>query len=117
MLYRNSVEKILMFYPPVVRPITKPSYFVRDRRSKRWLALLCTDLTLSDEEIVKLYKRRWDIEVFFKMAKSFLNLAKECQGRSYDALTAHATVVCCRYIMLELAPELVNDFETVPINI
>lgn len=48
------------------------------------------------------YKRRWDIEVFFKMAKSFLNLARECQGRSYDDLVAHAAVVCCRYIMLAL---------------
>ena len=45
-------------------------------------------------------KRRWDIEVFFKMVKSFLNLATECQGRFHDALVAHATVVCCRYMML-----------------
>ena len=77
--------------------------FVRDRRSKKWLALLSSDTGLSAEEIITLYRRRWDIEVFFKMAKSFLNLAKECQSRSYDALVAHATIVCCRYIMLELA--------------
>ena len=54
------------------------------------------------EEIIRLYGRRWDIEVFFKMAKSFLKLAKEFQSRSFDALIAHATLVCCRYIMLEL---------------
>jgi len=77
--------------------------FVRDRNSKKWLALLSTDTTLTAEEIIKLYRRRWDIEVFFKMAKSFLNLAKEFQSRSFDALVAHATLVCCRYIMLELA--------------
>jgi len=76
--------------------------FVRDRTSKKWLALLSTDTTLTAEEIVELYGRRWDIEVFFKMAKSFLNLAKEFQSRSFDALIAHATLVCCRYIMLEL---------------
>ncbi len=76
--------------------------FVRDRNSKKWLALLATDTTLTAEEIIKLYGRRWDIEVFFKMAKSFLNLAKEFQSRSFDALVAHATLVCCRYIMLEL---------------
>ena len=93
-------------------PVSAKIVFVRDRRSKRWLALLCTDLTLSDEEIVKLYKRRWDIEVFFKMAKSFLNLTKECQGRSFDALTAHATMVCCRYIMLELARRMNKDPRT-----
>jgi hypothetical protein len=93
-------------------PVSAKIVFVRDRRSKKWLALLCTDLTLSDEDIVKLYKRRWDIEVFFKMAKSFLNLTKECQGRSFDALTAHATMVCCRYIMLELARRMNKDPRT-----
>lgn len=84
-------------------PVPAKIVFVRDRTSKKWLALLSTDTTLSAEEIIKLYGRRWDIEVFFKMAKSFLNLAKEFQSRSFDALIAHATLVCCRYIMLELA--------------
>jgi hypothetical protein len=51
-------------------------------------------------------------QVFFKMAKSFLNLAKECQGRSYDALVAYATVVCCRYIMLTLAKRTNKDPRT-----
>jgi hypothetical protein len=77
-------------------PVSAKIVFVRDRRCKKWLALLSTDTALDDEQIVTAYKRRWDIEVFFKMAKSFLNLAKECQGRSYDALVAHATTVCCR---------------------
>jgi len=77
--------------------------FVRDRSKKSWLGILSTDTELSDEEIVRLYGRRWDIEVFFKMSKSFLNLAKECQSRSFDALVAHTTVVLCRYIILELA--------------
>lgn len=83
-------------------PVEAKIVFVRDRNSKKWLALLATDTTLTAEEIIKLYGRRWDIEVFFKMAKSFLNLAKEFQSRSFDALVAHATLVCCRYIMLEL---------------
>jgi hypothetical protein len=86
--------------------------FVRDRRSKKWLALLSTDTALGDEEIVTAYKRRWDIEVFFKVAKSFLSLAKECQGRSYDALVAHATTVCCRYIMLAIAKRTNQDHRT-----
>jgi len=93
-------------------PVSAKIVFVRDRRSKKWLALLSTDIALGDEEIVTVYKRRWDIEVFFKMAKSFLNLAKECQGRSYDALVAHATVVCCRYIMLALAKRTNQDHRT-----
>jgi hypothetical protein len=94
------------------RPVAAKIVFLRDRRSKKWLALLSTDTTLTAAEIIKLYRRRWDIEVFFKMAKSFLNLAKEFQSRSYDALVAHATVVCCRYLMLELVKRTTTDPRT-----
>ncbi len=86
--------------------------FVRARGSKDWLALLSTDVDLADEEIVKLYKRRWDIEVFFKITKSYLRLAKEFQSRGYDALVAHTTIVFARYIMLELARRSTNDPRT-----
>ncbi len=87
--------------------------FVRARNAKKkWLALLSTDLDLTDEEIIKLYKRRWDIEVFFKMTKSYLRLAKEFQSRSYDALVAHTTIVFARYIMLELSRRTTKDPRT-----
>jgi hypothetical protein len=93
-------------------PVMAKIVFVRNRNSKKWLALLSTDTTLTAEEIIKLYGRRWDIEVFFKMAKSFLKLAKEFQSRSFDALVAHATLVCCRYIMLELVKRTNADPRT-----
>lgn len=87
--------------------------FVRARNAKKkWLALLSTDLDLTDEEIIKLYKRRWDIEVFFKITKSYLQLAKEFQSRSYDALVAHTTIVFARYIMLELSRRSTKDPRT-----
>lgn len=86
--------------------------FVRARNTKKWLALLSTDVDLADEEIIKLYKRRWDIEVFFKISKSYLRLAKEFQSRSYDALVAHTTIVFARYIMLELARRSEKDPRT-----
>ena len=69
---------------------------------QKWLALLTTDLELTDEEIIQIYGKRWNIEVFFKTTKSFLNLAKEFQGRSYDSMVAHTKIVFCRYIMLAL---------------
>lgn len=75
--------------------------FVRHRSNKKeWLAILCTDLTLSEEEIIRIYGIRWDIEVFFKCAKSLLRLQKEFQGRSYDLLVSHTTIVFSRYIFL-----------------
>ena len=54
-------------------------------------------MSLSEEEIIRLYGKRWDIEVFFKICKTYLRLEKEFQCLSYDALTAHTAVVFTRY--------------------
>ncbi|EXX90864.1 transposase [Paenibacillus darwinianus] len=81
--------------------ITVTMVFVRHRsKKKEWLAILCTDCTLPEEEIIRIYGIRWDIEVFFKCAKSLLRLQKEFQGRSYDLLISHTTIVFSRYILL-----------------
>ncbi len=87
--------------------------FVKDRHSKDWLALLCTDLELSDEEIVRLYGKRWDIEVFFKVCKSHLALAKEFQGRNYDMQVAATTIVFLRYAMLAIEARKNLDDRTI----
>lgn len=75
--------------------------FVRHRsKKKEWLAILSTDCSLSEEEIIQTYGIRWNIEVFFKCTKSLLKLQKEFQGRSYDLLISHTTIVFSRYILL-----------------
>lgn len=75
--------------------------FIRHRTKKNeWLAILSTDLTLMVEEVIRIYSMRWDIEVFFKCAKSLLRLQKEFQGLSYDLLVSHTTIVFSRYIVL-----------------
>ena len=66
--------------------------FVRNRQKRGWLAILSTDLSLSDEEIVQTYGKRWDIEVFFKMAKHYLKLEKEMQLRDYDGIIGHMLI-------------------------
>lgn len=87
--------------------------FVKDRHSKNWLAVLSTDTAISDEEIIRIYGKRWDIEVFFKVVKSYLALAKEFQGRSYDMMLAHTTIVFMRYAMLALESRNSNDPRTI----
>jgi hypothetical protein len=87
--------------------------FVKDRHSKNWLAVLSTNTTISDEEIIRIYGKRWDIEVFFKVVKSYLALAKEFQGRSYDMMIAHTTIVFMRYAMLALESRNSNDPRTI----
>jgi hypothetical protein len=84
--------------------------FVRHRSKKNeWLAILSTDCTISEEEIIRIYGIRWDIEVFFKCAKSMLRLQKEFQGRSYDMMISHTTIVFTRYIVLAWQHRLSTD--------
>ena len=87
--------------------------FVRNRNKKsEWLAILSTDCTLSDQEIIRIYGMRWDIEVFFKTTKSLLKLQKEFQSRSYDGLISHTTIVFARYIILSWQNRCSTDERT-----
>ena len=86
--------------------------FVRDKRKKDWLALLTTDLELGSEDVVRIYGKRWDIEVFFKMAKQHLRLAKEIQSRDFDALVGHTSIVFLRYMFLTFLNRVEKDHRT-----
>ena len=44
----------------------------------------------------------WNIEVFFKVCRSYLRLTKECRSLSYDAMTVHVAIVFARYVMLSV---------------
>lgn len=84
--------------------------FVRNRNKRNdYLCLISTDTTLDEDEIIRIYGKRWDIEVFFKVCKSYLHLSKECRAISYDAMTAHTAVVFTRYMMLSLESRESND--------
>jgi hypothetical protein len=86
--------------------------FIRHRHNRSWLALLTTKLDLPEEEVIRIYGKRWDIEVFFKMAKSYLNLEKEVQLRDYDGIVGHATIVMTRHIFLTLEQRFHDDPRT-----
>ena len=93
-----------------------PAKFVYVRnKSKRkdWLVIVSTDTGLSEEEIIRVYGKRWDIEVFFKACKSYLNLVKEYRGISYDAMNAHVAIVFSRYMMLSVAQRENEDDKTI----
>ena len=87
--------------------------FVRDRNNrKKWIALISTDMNLSEEEVIRIYGKRWSIEVFFKVCKSYLNLGKEFQCLSYDAMVAHTAIVLTRYMMLAVESRGKEDART-----
>ncbi len=59
---------------------------------------LCTDLALSDEQILEVYSLRWSIEVYFKEIKQYMGLLKEQTGNY--VLTMRPSIsapfaICC----------------------
>ncbi len=106
--YLLSVDVKIPYQPektddgkPKAEEIPAKLVYVRNRNKRKdWLLLICTDMSLSEKEIIALYGKRWDIEVFFKTCKSVLKLTSECRSMNYDAICAHTAIVFLRYMFL-----------------
>ena len=86
---------------------------VRNKKNKKdWIAFICTKPELTEEEIIRIYGKRWQIEIFFKTCKSYLRLVNECHSLSYDALTAHVAIVFVRYMMIALEQRKDEDLRS-----
>ena len=70
-------------------------------------------MTIDENEIIRIYGKRWDIEVFFKTCKSFLKPGTEYHGLSYDALTAHTAFVFLRYMFMSVEKRDDEDDRTI----
>lgn len=87
--------------------------YVRNKnKSKDYLCLITTDMTITEDEIIRNYGKLWDIEVFIKVCKSYLKLSKECNSLSYDAMTAHTAIIFTRYMMLAIENRQEKDNRT-----
>ena len=67
-----------------------------------WIPLLSTNIKLTDDQIIKLYSIRWNIEVFHRDIKQFLDLEHGCQSNDFDALIAHNSIVLMQYNFISI---------------
>jgi len=74
-------------------------FFVNIGKGENWRLLVSTDLNISFNKLMEVYKIRWTIEVFFKEAKQYLLLGKS-QSQDFDAQIADTTLSLIRYILL-----------------
>jgi hypothetical protein len=89
--------------------------YVRDRtRKKKWIAFLCTDTQLTEEQVIELYGKRWSIEVFFKTIKTYLKFTGEFRQISYEAVTAHTSIVAIRYMIFAVEQRMNVDYRRTP---
>lgn len=88
--------------------------YVRNKAKKKdWIAIISTDTSLSEKEIIRRYGYRWNIEIYFKTCKQYLKYTRECQSPSFDSLTAHLTVANVRYMMLSMFQRANTDHRSV----
>lgn len=87
-------------------------YVVNKNDSSQWIAIATTDISMSDEDIIKTYEIRWSIEIFFKAIKSTFKLEKEFMTQSFESLISHTTIVFTRYIVVSWEIRKENDVKT-----
>jgi len=61
------------------------------KTKEQLIPIASTDLNISDEEIIEIYKRRWDIEQGYKDLRQHFGFGKE-ENRIYEALIARITL-------------------------
>ena len=66
------------------------------------LRILCNDLDASARDIADLYKRRWEIELFFRWIKQTLKI-RHFLGTSENAVRIQVAVALIAYLLLRLA--------------
>lgn len=70
--------------------------------------LLTDDRSLTNQQHVRWYRKRWVIEVFFRDAKQEVGLAG-CEARTPPAVISHVVLVCVAYTFLQLLKPLAAD--------
>src|SRR3990172_9133993 len=83
-------------YPDRLRRIR---YF--DAETQRFFVYLTNHFTLPPLTIALLYKRRWQVELFFKWIKQNLRI-KSFFGTSPNAVKTHVWIAVCVYVMVAI---------------
>lgn len=84
-------------------PFSDPVREVRVKiETGKTLRILCNDLDAPAQEIADLYKRRWEIELFFRWVKQTLRI-RHFVGKSENAVRIQIAVALIAYLLLSLA--------------
>jgi len=76
------------------------------------IPIVSTNLNLSDEEIIELYKRRWDIEQGYKNLRTYFGFGQE-QHRIYEALIARITLSFLAHNLVSYINRMEGKSETI----
>jgi hypothetical protein len=73
----------------------------RDPDTGKWLVFLTNDFELAASTICRIYKSRWDVELFFKTIKQNLRI-KKFLGTSLNAVKSQILVALIAYLLVQM---------------
>lgn len=82
------------------------------KTKEKLIPIASTDLEISDEEIIDIYKRRWDIEQGYKELREHFGFGKE-ENRIYEALIARITISFFSYNIVSYINRMSNEPKTI----
>ncbi len=82
------------------------------KTKEKLIPIASTDTEISDEEIIEIYKRRWDIEQGYKELREHFGFGKE-ENRIYEALIARITLSFFAYNIVSYINRMSNEPKTI----
>ena len=82
------------------------------KTKEKLIPIASTDLEISDEEIIDIYKRRWDIEQGYKELREHFGFGKE-ENRIYEALIARITLSSFSYNIVSYINRISHEPKTI----
>jgi len=82
------------------------------KTSENLIPIASTDLEINDEEIIEIYKRRWDIEQGYKELREHFGFGKE-ENRIYEALIARMTLSFFAYNIVSYINRISHEPKTI----
>lgn len=82
------------------------------KTSDNLIPIASTDLEINDEEVIEIYKRRWDIEQGYKELREHFGFGKE-ENRIYEALIARMTLSFFAYNIVSYINRISHEPKTI----
>ena len=82
------------------------------KTKEKLIPIVSTDLSITDEEIIETYKRRWDIEQGYKELRQHFGFGQE-ENRIYEALIARITLSFFTYNIVSYINRISNEPKTI----
>jgi len=82
------------------------------KTKEKLIPIASTDLEINDDEIIEIYKRRWDIEQGYKELREHFGFGKE-ENRIYEALIARITLSFFAYNIVSYINRINHEPKTI----